>query len=167
MRYDLSAHDLGSGAPLWSRSQDNGTETGGSHGEQDLHPVVADGVVYAEPRALELRTGEPIAGWRWPWSRRRGCGTLSASARSLYFRDAHPTGLDLSTHEVRKVTSCSRPGCWINIIPAGGLLLIPEASSGCTCDFPVQTSMAFAPEGEPSGPAGPAGPSASAAPGNP
>ena len=39
-----------------------------------------------------------------------------------------------------------RPGCWINIIPAGGMVLIPEASSGCTCGYPMQTSVGYVPE---------------------
>jgi hypothetical protein len=52
---------------------------------------------------------------------------------------------DLATNQAENITCVSRPGCWINMIPAGGLLLIPEASSGCTCDFPVQTSLAFLP----------------------
>ena len=52
---------------------------------------------------------------------------------------------DLETGTMGKVTSVSRPGCWINMIPANGMLLIPEASSGCTCDLAIQTSMAFAP----------------------
>jgi hypothetical protein len=46
------------------------------------------------------------------------------------------------------ITSESRPGCWINIIPVGGLVLIPEASSGCSCPYPVQTSIALAPHAE-------------------
>ena len=45
-----------------------------------------------------------------------------------------------------RLNSVSRPGCWINMIPAGGMLLIPEASSGCTCGFPLQTSLAYIPE---------------------
>jgi hypothetical protein len=53
---------------------------------------------------------------------------------------------DLTTGTHTKLTTVSRPGCWINIIPAGGLLLIPEASSGCTCNFPIQASMALMPE---------------------
>jgi len=43
----------------------------------------------------------------------------------------------------KNLTNVNRPGCWINIIPAGGLVLVPEASSGCSCNFPVQTSFAF------------------------
>ena len=45
-----------------------------------------------------------------------------------------------------QMTNETRPGCWINMIPAGGLLLIPESSAGCTCDYPIQTSMTFMPE---------------------
>jgi hypothetical protein len=40
----------------------------------------------------------------------------------------------------------TRSGCWINMIQAGGLVLVPEASSGCTCGFPLQTSLAYIPE---------------------
>ena len=73
---------------------------------------------------------------------------MSAAASSLYFRATNPTEYLIDERRHRKITSVSRPGCWINIIPAGGLLLIPEASSGCTCDFAVQASMAFLPSGE-------------------
>lgn len=34
-----------------------------------------------------------------------------------------------------------RPGCWINMIAANGVLLFPEASSGCTCSFPLRCSL--------------------------
>jgi hypothetical protein len=45
-----------------------------------------------------------------------------------------------------RLNADSRTGCFINnILPAAGLALIPEASSGCTCEFPVQASMAYAP----------------------
>ncbi len=44
-----------------------------------------------------------------------------------------------------RLNTITRPGCWINIIPAGGLVLIPEASSGCTCGFSLQTSIAYIP----------------------
>ena len=54
--------------------------------------------------------------------------------------------LDLeSGGPVKKLTQASRPGCWISIIPAGGLVLFPEASSGCVCSYPLQTSMALLP----------------------
>ena len=39
------------------------------------------------------------------------------------------------------------PSLVCNIIPAGGLVLIPEFSSGCSCAYPIQTSVAFRPAG--------------------
>jgi hypothetical protein len=38
-----------------------------------------------------------------------------------------------------------RPGCWINFLPAGGLLLMPEASAGCMCPFPNMCTVVFKP----------------------
>lgn len=40
-----------------------------------------------------------------------------------------------------------RPGCYINIISAGGLVLMPEASSGCACPYNFQTTIALIPAG--------------------
>ena len=28
-----------------------------------------------------------------------------------------------------------RPGCWLNAIPAGGVVLVPDATSGCQCSY--------------------------------
>ena len=53
---------------------------------------------------------------------------------------------DLRTRRAAKLSRVSRPGCWINIVPACGLILIPEASSGCSCPYPLQASMAFMPQ---------------------
>jgi hypothetical protein len=41
--------------------------------------------------------------------------------------------------------SGQRPGCWINAVPAAGLLLVPEASAGCMCAFPNMCSVALKP----------------------
>ena len=48
--------------------------------------------------------------------------------------------------KVTRINHVTRPGCWIGILPVGGLVLMPETSSGCTCGFPIQTSMAFRPK---------------------
>ena len=102
-------------------------------------------MVYAEPYAYDLRTGKPVSGWNWNKGKRSGCGNISASLSNLFFRDGTASFFDLSRGVHDKVTDISRPGCWINMIPAGGLLLIPEGSSGCTCNYAVQGSMAFVP----------------------
>ncbi len=144
--YDLHAFDAITGKSLWRQSKPSGKGTGGSHGEQDQRPVIVGNTVYLEPHAWKLDTGEPVEDWKF--GGRRGCGIVSASEQALFFRAGNPTAMNLKTRKRTKITAVSRPGCWINIIPAGGLLLIPEASSGCTCGYPVQASMAFIPAPE-------------------
>lgn len=140
---DIWALSAETGKMAWKTTQNNGTPEGGSHGEQDLHPVMVPGKLIAEPFAYDLHTGKPLENWQWNKAHRRGCGTISASASALFFRQNNPVMFDLSSNRYDPITKVSRPGCWINMIPAGGLLLIPEASAGCTCDFPIQTSMGF------------------------
>ncbi len=144
--YDLHGFDASTGKLVWSATQNQGLKSGGSHGEQDHHPAIVGGVVYQEPLAYDLHTGKRRQGWRFARGG-HGCGTVSASASAFFYRAGNPTMCDLATGKKSKVSHVSRPGCWINIIPAGGLVLIPEASSGCTCNFAVQSSMAFAPSG--------------------
>ena len=86
------------------------------------------------------------ANWHWRAKKRRGCGNISASASTFFFRQSTATMYDIASGSYSPVTQITRPGCWINMIPASGLLLIPEGSSGCTCNYPIQTSMAFAPQ---------------------
>jgi hypothetical protein len=40
-----------------------------------------------------------------------------------------------------------RPGCWINAIPAGGLVLMPDASAGCVCSYLNQAWFALEADG--------------------
>ncbi len=158
VHFDLSVFQAETGKPVWSTSQNNKTGIGGSHGEQDHHPLIIlsppqssrPDLVLQEPYAYQLHTGKPADGWKWNRGHRRGCGTWAASANTLFFRDHTASMFDLAEGRYGKVTSVTRPGCWINMIPAGGLLLVPEASSGCSCHFAVQTSLAFLPVKSPS-----------------
>jgi len=38
-----------------------------------------------------------------------------------------------------------RAGCWSNMIPACGLVLVPEGSSSCPCSYNYKTTVALAP----------------------
>jgi hypothetical protein len=38
-----------------------------------------------------------------------------------------------------------RASCWINMIAAGGLVVVPEGSSSCVCGYNYKTSMALVP----------------------
>ncbi len=145
VRYDLSAFDAASGERLWRSTQrpipDHILQ--GPHGEQVQHSAIVGDVIYNTGFALKLRTGEPHEGWKWQKSDK--CGTLSAAARCGFSRFSNPMMFDFRSGEAMALTSVTRPGCWINILPAGGLILIPEASSGCTCYYSIQTSLALAP----------------------
>jgi len=145
VRYDLAAFDAATGDPLWQTTQtpipDHILE--GPHGEQVQHSAIVDDTVYNTGFAVRLQTGEPIAGWKWQKSDK--CGVLSTSAHCAFSRYSNPRMFDLKTGRYWALTEVTRPGCWINIIPAGGLVLIPEASSGCTCYYSIQTSLALTP----------------------
>jgi outer membrane protein assembly factor BamB len=143
--YHIWVFDAADGSLLWETTQNQGTGIGGTHGEQDHHPVIIGDQLICEPFAYKLSSGSPLDDWGWSKRHRRGCGTISASLSTLFFRQANPTRFELADNSTAKVTAVTRPGCWINMIPAGGLLLIPEASSGCTCNFGVQSSLAFRP----------------------
>lgn len=143
--YQYYVFDAGSGEPRWEAHHLSGLPDDGGHGEYNRHPTIVGDTVYAWPFAYNLHTGQRDEDWKFN-RLGHGCGGLSASASSLFWRGGNPWMYDLNPDGgPRRLTRVSRPGCWINIIPAGGLVLIPEASSGCTCAFSIQTSMALAP----------------------
>lgn len=146
VRYSYDAYDAYDGTALWHAGHDTGLAIDGGHGEYNRHPTIVGEVVYAWPYAYELKTGRQLEGWRFD-RRGHGCGGVSASAQCLFWRGANPWMYDLgSGGGPARLNRVTRPGCWINMIPAGGLILIPEASSGCTCGFPLQTSLAYIPQ---------------------
>ena len=125
-----------------------GTEpfgTGGSHGEQWQHPVINGRTLYSRPYAFDLHTGEKKKYHVYRGG--HGCGGLTGSAYYLYGRGSNPRMYPIEVDSTRGIplTQVNRPGCWLNIIPAGGLILVPESSSGCTCGYSLQSSVAFAP----------------------
>jgi hypothetical protein len=130
---------------LWRNTQtpapDNILE--GPHGEQVQHPAIVRGVIYGSGFACRLENGVPLDGWKWKKS--GNCSTLSTSAACAFSRASSPWMYDLRTGAPTALSTTTRPGCWINIIPAGGLILMPEASAGCTCGYALQTSVAFIP----------------------
>ncbi|MDY0168288.1 MAG: PQQ-binding-like beta-propeller repeat protein [Thermoguttaceae bacterium] len=145
VRYDLAAFDAATGDLLWQNTQipvpDHILQ--GPHGEQVQHSAIVGDTIYNTGFACSLRTGEPAAGWKWQKS--PTCGTVTTSAHCAFSRFSNARMFDLQTGEHTDLTTVVRPGCWINIIPAGGLVLVPEAAAGCICGYPLQTSIAFLP----------------------
>ncbi len=136
--YKLEAFRTKNGTRIWDQEFPWAKD---HHGGKVQHPVVFGGKVFAEERVFDLKSGEAL---QIPIPTRRGCGTMSASANNLFFRDHNHGMYDPMTQE-RHDWAALRGGCWLNMIPAGGLLLTPEASSGCSCNNPIQTTAAFRP----------------------
>lgn len=144
VHYGLYAFDAQDGEKKWENSY-KGDRIGGEHGEQWQHPVIIGDLIYQRPYSFDLQTGE-----KGHFTLHRGgggCGGLSGSTHYLYGRGSNPRMYELTERETSgtPLTRVNRPGCWINIIAAGGLVMIPESSSGCTCAYPVQTSFVFVP----------------------
>jgi len=144
--YGLRMFRAATGAALWERDVAAGRPDG-SHGEQWQHPVILCDKILSKYYGCDLRTGAALPKWSFAQGG-GGCGTLSASASAVFFRGANPRMFDVDRGAGLLLNRVSRPGCFINIIPAGGMVSIPEASAGCTCNYPLQASFAYVPVDE-------------------
>jgi len=117
-------------------------------------PIVIGNEVIAEPWAYDLYTGEqkmrthPLTGEKSPWMFARPghhCGALSATANLMFFRSKSTAYYNMDEDEGTEHFAGQRLGCWINTIPANGLVMIPEASAGCVCLFSIASTIVFEP----------------------
>lgn len=143
--YGLRAHRADTGQPRWARDFRRGGKPG-IHGEEWQHPVIAGNRVLAKCYQCDLQTGEPLEDFAAKGIGGDGCCTLSGSASVLFARGGR---YELAGRRWESLNQrISRSGCFVNIIPAGGIVSVPESSSGCTCAYPMQTSFAFVPATE-------------------
>ncbi len=68
-----------------------------------------------------------------------------ASLQMLVFHSATLGYFDLTGTRRTENYDGIRPGCWINAIPAGGLILMADAASWCTCSYPNQATCPLEP----------------------
>ena len=141
--YEIWAYNAAKGKQLWFK---NHRATHYHHGGHRRKTIIMGDTLLQEPIAYDLRTGKQ----KWTIMARGKCAALSASANYLFGRLGVHSIFDVAVlagsrkgQAVERLTSVTRPGCWINTITAGGLVLTPEASSGCSCGFPIRATMAF------------------------
>ena len=117
-----------------------------------VRPIVVGNQLHAEPWAYDLRTGSqimrehPITGIREPWQFARPghhCGCPAASENMLLFRSLTLGWYDLLEDFGTQHFGSLRTSCWINFIPANGVLMVPEGGSGCMCAFPTSCTVVF------------------------
>ncbi len=117
----LRTYRAGSGEPLWEAKADYASR-----------PMINDRTIYAQGGAWDLLTGKPQP---FPFQRSYGCGILAGSQDLLLFRSATLGYFDLKANDKTANFGGMRPGCWVNALPAGGIVLVPDASAGCRCSY--------------------------------
>jgi len=120
-----------------------------------VRPLIINDEVIVEPRKCNLYTGEiitrtsPVTGHQVPWEFYRPghtCAATSGNENCLFYRSDITAYYDLKEDKGISYYGAYRPGCWINIVPGNGLVSIPESSSGCTCSYPVRSTVVLMPE---------------------
>jgi hypothetical protein len=73
---------------------------------------------------------------------------MTSTAMIMRLTDMMSIGLwDFNKDEI-SIWRTLRPGCWLSTIPAGGMVLAPEAGGGCSCGWWTETSVGFIPVSE-------------------
>ena len=120
-------------------------------------PAVIGTEIFAEPWAFDLHTGapkmrpHPLTGEpsEWRFSRPgHHCGVITATPNMMFFRSGFIGYYDLYNDSGTRHFAGQRLGCWINAIPGNGLLMIPEASAGCVCQFSITSTVVLEPKAE-------------------
>jgi len=125
----LAGFDTKTGRRLWNQLA-----------EYETRPLINDDLVFAQGGAWNLKTGKPVS---FPFSRSYGCGQISASTNLMLFRSGTLGYLDLTRDAGTENYGGTRPSCWINAIPAGGIVLVPEGSTKCNCSYQMKAWFAL------------------------
>jgi hypothetical protein len=142
-QFALTCFSATNGTPLWTKghawSRDN-------HGGHMYHTVIAGTNVIVEPYVYDLNSGAVL---KSGLMQRGGCSTMGAAEYTAHYcvsyYGASVFFWDLATSQSqnRQVLGM-RASCWLSLISGGGMVMMPAASAGCTCGFPLQSSIAFA-----------------------
>jgi len=122
----------------------------GIHGKQDKHPMIVGDTIYHRYGTYNLQTGAPVS---FSFTLSSKCADCSASATHIFGRQGDygfRGGVGIYNLSVggsgSPLCSAARPGCYISIIPAGGVIMMPAYSNGCTCAYTLLTSIAWIPQ---------------------
>ena len=120
-------------------------------------PIIVGDEIFAEPWAFDLHTGDekmrehPVTGEQTVWQFSRPghhCGPVTATPNMLFFRSGFTGYYDLYADSGTTHFAGQRLGCWVNAIPGNGLLMVPEASAGCVCQFSLAATIVMEPRAD-------------------
>jgi hypothetical protein len=77
-----------------------------------------------------------------PLFRRGGCNYAVGNSSLLFVRDKSAAYIDVAAREEYSLRNL-RSGCSNSFVAAGGLLNVPCYSTGCVCNYPLQTSFSM------------------------
>ncbi len=127
------------GKRLWEDSTRIGADRRYNYSSR---PLINGRVIYLEPGAYNLLTGERLD---FSFERSYSCGILTGCKNLLVFRSATMGYLDLTTGSGTENYGGIRPGCWINALPVGGLVIMPDATARCNCSYLNKATIALQP----------------------
>ena len=130
------------GGRLAALSSDTGQRLWEITADYHSRPTLNDRTIYTQGGAWDLLTGEPRP---FEFERSYGCGILASCRSTLLFRSATLGYYDLSGARQTENYGGIRPGCWINALPAGGIVLLPDATAGCECSYLNKAWIALEP----------------------
>jgi len=138
--YHIYLYSHTDGRQLWHASH---RWTANNHSGHMQHPVIVNDIIFLEPKGYSMKTGEEIFS---SIGKREGCHTYLAVTGALIYRGRNRC-TSMWDFKTRQTTSWShlRPSCWLSIVPAGGMLLMPESGGGCSCGRWIETSIGFSP----------------------
>ena len=130
----IGGYRASDGKWLW----ESPTEQGGL----SSRPVLIGDTVYNEPRAWNILTGKRLD---FRLDRSYACGIMAGCNNMLVYRSATLGYTDLTNPTATINYGGLRPGCWINAIPVGGIVVMPDATARCYCSYLIRASIALQP----------------------
>ncbi len=139
----LAVLDPNNGNIIWESQTRKNLPPGFSSSSRS-RPVVNDTIIFYEPETFNLFTGEIIDN---TFQRSYGCGIISGSKNMLFFRSATMGYYHFDNKEAGiQNYGGIKPGCWINIIPSGGLVFMPDATNRCDCSYLMKSWITLKPK---------------------
>ncbi len=108
-----------------------------------MQPLILghDSYINQAGHRFDVTSGENLS--KSPLFRRTGgCNYTVGSQNLLFLRKKCATYIDLEKQEEHSLRNL-RSGCSNSLVAAGGLLNVPCFSTGCVCNYPLQTSFSM------------------------